>query len=176
MENRVVQSLPQLRRAYGLTQQQLADQCNAIAPDVLINKRLISLWERGERIPSSLQLSTLAAALFCTSDRICHELPPEAVRDAEAITEAISRTSDSARAILHWMCTACPIPLEIIIQYIGMHITMLDTYRADTAGMTLHKYVQAVADGALVPGSPPVNAAVVNAAWQRIAGSTGSWI
>ena len=52
-----------LRKAAGLTQQQLADHMG-------VSRSTVAMWETGENAPSSKYLLELAKALSCSLDEI----------------------------------------------------------------------------------------------------------
>lgn len=158
-----------LRRGQGISQQELSDRILFAHPDAHITVDTVSGWERGvTKIPAEL-LSCVAQCLGCTADRLLGIVPEDAPKSAGTIVEAIMRLPVEAQEILHWAACCSSIPLALAIQYMGAYLSLPARYRADAAGMMLHRFEEAAAAGDLIPGAPAADIAALDSAWRRIA-------
>lgn len=84
-------NLKALRKARGLSQQELAEKCNVV-------RQTVSKWEQGLSVPDSQMLLVLSEVLQVPVNAILEEAPVEAVEPAGSLPQK----RETGRKILHW--------------------------------------------------------------------------
>lgn len=87
-------NLKALRKARGLSQQELAEKCNVV-------RQTVSKWEQGLSVPDSQMLLALSEVLQVPVNAILEEAPVEAVEPAGSLPQ--KREGQTGRKILHWL-------------------------------------------------------------------------
>lgn len=85
------ENLTRVRRARGITQEELAAQLN-------ISRQAVSKWETGESLPDLHKLASLADVLGVTTDALCGRAGAETPA-AEAVPAEAPAVSDAAKKI-----------------------------------------------------------------------------
>lgn len=80
------ENLIRARRAFGMTQEELAAKLN-------VSRQAVSKWETNESLPDLYKLAALADALGTTTDALCGHTAPNAAGNAES---SVSAPSDEA--------------------------------------------------------------------------------
>lgn len=87
-------NLKALRKARGLSQQELAEKCNVV-------RQTVSKWEQGLSVPDSQMLLVLSEVLQVPVNAILEEAPVEAVEPTGSLPQ--KREGQTGRKILHWL-------------------------------------------------------------------------
>lgn len=87
-------NLKALRKARGLSQQELAEKCNVV-------RQTVSKWEQGLSVPDSQMLLVLSEVLQVPVNAILEEAPVEAVEPAGSLSQ--KPEGQTGRKILHWL-------------------------------------------------------------------------
>lgn len=89
-------NLKALRKARGLSQQELAEKCNVV-------RQTVSKWEQGLSVPDSQMLLVLSEVLQVPVNAILEEAPVEAVEPAGSLPQKREGWNrETGRKILHW--------------------------------------------------------------------------
>lgn len=90
-------NLKALRKAKGLSQQELAEKCNVV-------RQTVSKWEQGLSVPDSQMLLTLSEVLQVPVNAILEEAPVEAAGpDGGLPQKPVALNRQTGRKILHWL-------------------------------------------------------------------------
>lgn len=96
-------NLKALRKARGLSQQELAEKCNVV-------RQTVSKWEQGLSAPDSQMLLTLSEALQTPVNAILEETPAQEAesagdlpREPEELNRQLSQNRQTRRKLLHWL-------------------------------------------------------------------------
>ena len=90
-------NLKALRKARGLSQQELAEKCNVV-------RQTVSKWEQGLSVPDSQMLLVLSEVLQVPVNAILEEAPVEAAELAGSIPQRREEWNrETGRKILHWL-------------------------------------------------------------------------
>lgn len=90
------ENLKALRKARGLSQQELAEKCNVV-------RQTVSKWEQGLSVPDSQMLLVLSEVLQVPVNAILEEAPVEAAELAGSIPQRREEWNrEMGRKILHW--------------------------------------------------------------------------
>ena len=89
-------NLKALRKARGLSQQELAEKCNVV-------RQTVSKWEQGLSVPDSQMLLALSEVLQVPVNAILEEAPVEAVEPTGSLPQKREGWNrETGRKILHW--------------------------------------------------------------------------
>ena len=89
-------NLKALRKARGLSQQELAEKCNVV-------RQTVSKWEQGLSVPDSQMLLVLSEVLQVPVNAILEVAPVEAVEPAGSLPQKRQGWNrETGRKILHW--------------------------------------------------------------------------
>lgn len=90
-------NLKALRKARGLSQQELAEKCNVV-------RQTVSKWEQGLSVPDSQMLLVLSEVLQVPVNAILEVAPVEAAELAGSIPQRREEWNrETGRKILHWL-------------------------------------------------------------------------
>ena len=90
-------NLKALRKARGLSQQELAEKCNVV-------RQTVSKWEQGLSVPDSQMLLVLSEVLRVPVNAILEVAPVEAVEPAGSLPQKRQGWNrETGRKILHWL-------------------------------------------------------------------------
>ena len=90
-------NLKALRKARGLSQQELAEKCNVV-------RQTVSKWEQGLSVPDSQMLLVLSEVLRGPWNAILEEAPVEAVEPTGSLSQKPAGWNrETGRKILHWL-------------------------------------------------------------------------
>ena len=90
-------NLKALRKARGLSQQELAEKCNVV-------RQTVSKWEQGLSVPDSQMLLVLSEVLQVPVNAILEEAPVEAVEPTGSLSQKPAGWNrETGRKILHWL-------------------------------------------------------------------------
>lgn len=90
-------NLKALRKARGLSQQELAEKCNVV-------RQTVSKWEQGLSVPDSQMLLVLSEVLRVPVNAILEEALVEAVELAGSLPQKRQGWNrETGRKILHWL-------------------------------------------------------------------------
>ena len=87
-------NLKALRKARGLSQQELAEKCNVV-------RQTVSKWEQGLSAPDSQMLLVLSEVFQVPVNAFLEEAPVEAVEPTESLSQ--KPEGQTGRKILHWL-------------------------------------------------------------------------
>lgn len=89
-------NLKALRKARGLSQQELAEKCNVV-------RQTVSKWEQGLSVPDSQMLLVLSEVLQVPVNAILEVAPMEAAEPAGSLPQKRQGWNrETGRKILHW--------------------------------------------------------------------------
>ena len=90
-------NLKALRKARGLSQQELAEKCNVV-------RQTVSKWEQGLSVPDSQMLLVLSEVLQVPVNAILEVAPVEAVEPTGSLSQKPAGWNrETGRKILHWL-------------------------------------------------------------------------
>ena len=90
-------NLKALRKARGLSQQELAEKCNVV-------RQTVSKWEQGLSVPDSQMLLALAEVLQVPVNAILEEAPVGVAEPAGSLPQKREGWNrETGRKILHWL-------------------------------------------------------------------------
>lgn len=90
-------NLKALRKARGLSQQELAEKCNVV-------RQTVSKWEQGLSAPDSQMLLVLSEVLQVPVNAFLEEAPVEAVEPNGSLSQKPAGWNrETGRKILHWL-------------------------------------------------------------------------
>lgn len=87
-------NLKALRKARGLSQQELAEKCNVV-------RQTVSKWEQGLSVPDSQMLLALSEVFQVPVNAILEEAPVEAAEPVGSLSQ--KPEGQTGRKILHWL-------------------------------------------------------------------------
>ena len=87
-------NLKALRKARGLSQQELAEKCNVV-------RQTVSKWEQGLSVPDSQILLVLSEVFQVPVNAILEEAPVEAAEPVGSLSQ--KPEGQTGRKILHWL-------------------------------------------------------------------------
>ena len=90
-------NLKALRKARGLSQQELAEKCNVV-------RQTVSKWEQGLSVPDSQMLLVLSEVFQVPVNAILEVAPMEAAEPAGSLSQKPAGWNrETGRKILHWL-------------------------------------------------------------------------
>lgn len=149
------ENLRRCRKRADMTLTELSNALLELGHDVNFNT--LSSWERGENRMYADRIPDIARLLNCHPADFFTVAPNEENDEAAFLTEKIMNMPHDLREIIIHAILKWKGDLKIIIELVGMYMSLDGTSRHDIAWHIVHLYQMAQANGKLRPDSPTVD-------------------